>query len=102
MMNGKTCRKAHRKVLILMGSFLWTSLALGAQSTSADKGDETVLSSLLSTRGVQVSQDSLPPAQQAQQAFEYLNSLVEEALRFSPSIQAGRKKWEASTKRLLW
>ncbi len=69
-MNGKTCRKAHRKVLILMGSFLWTSLALGAQSTSADKGDETVLSSLLSTRGVQVSQDSLPPAQQAQQAFE--------------------------------
>ncbi len=86
-------------ILILMGSFQWTSLALGAQSTSADQGDEAVPSSLLNTRGVKVSQDSLLPAQQAQQSFEFLNSLVEEALRFSPSIQAGRKKWEASTKR---
>ncbi len=58
-----------------------------------------MLSSLLNTVGVKVWPDSLPPAQQAKQSFEFLNSLVEEALRFSPSIQAAQKKWEASTKR---
>ncbi|MFB3068302.1 MAG: TolC family protein [Acidobacteriota bacterium] len=60
-------------IWILMGSFLMTSLALGAQD--------------------------LPPAEQPAQSFEFLNSLVEEALRSSPVIQATRKKWEASTKR---
>jgi len=72
-MNGKTCRKAHLWVSILTGSFFWTSLALGAQD--------------------------LPPAEQPDQSFEFLNNLVEEALRSNPSIQAARKKWEASTKR---
>jgi len=60
-------------IFILMGSFLWTSWVLGAQD--------------------------LPPAEQPEQSFEFLNGLVEEALRSSPVIQATRKKWEASTKR---
>jgi len=72
-MNGKTCWKAHFMIFILMGSFLWTSWVLGAQD--------------------------LPPAEQPEQSFEFLNGLVEEALRSSPVIQATRKKWEASTKR---
>ena len=72
-MTGKTGRKAHLVVLFLMGSFLMTSSALSAQD--------------------------LPPAAQPEQSFEVLNSLVEEALRSSPSIQATRKEWEVSTKR---
>ena len=80
-MNKRTCRKAHLWILTLTGSLFWTSLALGAQSTSTDKGDEAVPSSLLNTRGVKVSQD-LPPSEQPEQSFEFLNSLVEEALRF--------------------
>jgi len=72
-MNKRTCRKAPLWVFILTGSFFWTSLALGAQDS--------------------------PPAEPPEQSFELLNSLVEEALRSNPSIQAARKKWEASTKR---
>ena len=46
-----------------------------------------------------LSAQDLPPAAQPEQSFEVLNSLVEEALRSSPSIQATRKEWEVSTKR---
>ena len=38
-------------------------------------------------------------AQPQTRSFELLNSLVEEALRVNPSIQAARKRWAASTKR---
>ena len=72
-MNKRTCRKAHLWLLILTGSFFGTSLALGAQD--------------------------LLPAEQPEQSFEFLNNLVEEALRSNPSIQAAQKRWEASTKR---
>ena len=72
-MNKRTGRKAHLWVLILTGSFFGTSLALGAQD--------------------------LPPAEQPEQSFEFLNNLVEEALRSNPFIQAAQKKWAASTKR---
>ncbi|MDA2934065.1 TolC family protein [Acidobacteria bacterium AH-259-D05] len=98
-MNGKTCRKAHLLIFILMGSFFWTPLALRAQSISAGKEDETALSSFLNTRAVKLSQDLLPPAEQVKGPFEFLNSLVDEALRSNPSIQAARKKWAAATKR---
>ena len=65
-MNKRTGRKAHLWVLILTGSFFGTSLALGAQD--------------------------LPPAEQPEQSFEFLNNLVEEALRSNPFIQAAQKK----------
>lgn len=79
-----------------MGTFFWTSLGLYAQAILSEEDDPKPLS-LLDTSVVGTSQDSTRSAEQA--SFEFLNSLVEEALRLNPSIHSARKKWAASTKR---
>ena len=98
-MNGRTYWKAHPLIFILMGSLFFASAVVRAQAISAAEEDEEKLSSLLDSRGAKVSQSVLPPAEQANQSFELLNSLVEQALRSNPSIWEARKKWAASTKR---
>ena len=82
--------------LILMGTFLWTSLDLYAQAILSEQGDPQPLS-LLDTSAAEASQASTRPGESA--SFEFLNSLVEEALRLNPSIHSARKKWAASTQR---
>lgn len=63
-------------IIVLITAAVWFSRGLLAQETRSN-----------------------PISAQEPPQFEFLNSLVEEALRVNPSIQAARQNWQASTKR---